>query len=116
MNYHLVCIVQIICLTVVDASSPYTQNHKHYNNQYHPTGLVSSKCDSIAGDCVDDSDTMISRRILAESGYISYEALDRDRVPCNVRGNSYYNCNTNERANPYTRGCTKITHCARNNH
>ncbi|GFP86406.1 protein ralf-like 22 [Phtheirospermum japonicum] len=62
-----------------------------------------------------DLDT-ISRRMLAQSGYISYGALQKDRVPCNVRGNSYYNCNSNARANPYTRGCTQITYCARNNH
>ncbi|KAK6151750.1 hypothetical protein DH2020_014385 [Rehmannia glutinosa] len=80
----------------------------------------SEACDRITGDC-DDQETMmaseISRRILEQqSGYISYGALERDSVPCNVRGNSYYNCNSDEQANPYHRACTRITHCARNNH
>lgn len=58
-------------------------------------------------------ETGISRRFLAQSQYISYGALLKDSIPCNVRGNSYYNCNSNQIANPYTRGCTAITLCAR---
>merc|ERR1712137_1308680 len=46
--------------------------------------------------------------------YISYDALKKNNVPCSQRGRSYYNCNRNTRANPYNRGCTYITHCARN--
>ncbi|XP_021827211.1 protein RALF-like 4 [Prunus avium] len=45
--------------------------------------------------------------------YISYEALKKDNVPCNRRGSSYYNCGTSGQINPYQRGCTVITNCAR---
>ncbi|CAL9012476.1 unnamed protein product [Prunus brigantina] len=45
--------------------------------------------------------------------YISYEALKKDNVPCNRRGSSYYNCGTSGQINPYQRGCTIITNCAR---
>ncbi|KAH6785535.1 ralf-like 33 [Perilla frutescens var. hirtella] len=69
--------------------------------------------DGIGGDCMQSE---LSRRILANAGYISYGALQRDSIPCNVRGNSYYNCHSNQQANPYSRSCTKITYCARNNH
>ncbi|RLM56286.1 hypothetical protein C2845_PM10G18850 [Panicum miliaceum] len=47
--------------------------------------------------------------------YISYAALRADQVPCNQRGHSYYcNCGSQEPANPYRRGCSAITRCARN--
>ncbi|GER43079.1 rapid alkalinization factor [Striga asiatica] len=57
-----------------------------------------------------------ARRQLRRGGYISYGAMGRNNVPCNRRGRSYYNCNGHQRANPYRRGCTRATRCARNNH
>ncbi|EPS64652.1 rapid alkalinization factor, partial [Genlisea aurea] len=54
------------------------------------------------------------RRQLAAGNYISYGALNRDRIPCSRRGSSYYNCRGGRKANPYTRSCTKATRCARN--
>lgn len=45
--------------------------------------------------------------------YISYAALRSNQIPCGRRGRSYYNCNERGRANPYSRGCIAITHCAR---
>lgn len=53
------------------------------------------------------------RRRLAQSRYIGYDALKADSVPCGRRGRSYYDCNRRGRANPYTRGCSAITRCAR---
>ncbi|KAG0483467.1 hypothetical protein HPP92_011551 [Vanilla planifolia] len=52
-----------------------------------------------------------TRRILATSGYISYDALKRGSVPCSRRGASYYNCRAGGEANPYNRGCSAITQC-----
>ncbi|KAM3299451.1 hypothetical protein ACQJBY_040772 [Aegilops geniculata] len=47
--------------------------------------------------------------------YISYAALRADAIPCDKRGQSYYtNCGSMQQANPYTRGCSAITRCARN--
>ncbi|XP_042460106.1 rapid alkalinization factor-like [Zingiber officinale] len=57
--------------------------------------------------------TESSRRALAATRYVSYDALKKDRVPCNQRGQSYYNCQQHGKANPYRRGCTIITRCAR---
>lgn len=60
--------------------------------------------------------TESSRRALAAATtkrYVSYDALMKDRVPCNQRGQSYYNCQKHGKANPYRRGCTAITRCAR---
>jgi hypothetical protein len=90
-----------------------------------------SKCSGAVGECdVDEEeelglsggglaagDTM--RRTLAQrkptNRYISYAALRADQVPCNKRGRSYYsNCASQQAANPYRRGCSAITRCARN--
>uniref|UniRef100_A0A5B6YGR9 Rapid ALkalinization Factor n=1 Tax=Davidia involucrata TaxID=16924 RepID=A0A5B6YGR9_DAVIN len=54
-----------------------------------------------------------ARRTLAQTRFISYGALKANNIPCNRRGNSYYNCNQRGRANPYRRGCSHITRCAR---
>ncbi|KAE8816806.1 rapid alkalinization factor 1 precursor [Hordeum vulgare] len=52
------------------------------------------------------------RRVLqGGSGYIGYDALRRDNVPCSERGASYYNCQPGAEANPYSRGCSAITQC-----
>ncbi|XP_040385472.1 rapid alkalinization factor [Oryza brachyantha] len=51
------------------------------------------------------------RRVLAGNTYISYGALRRDSVPCSRRGASYYNCRPGGAANPYHRGCSRITRC-----
>ncbi|KAF7822973.1 protein RALF-like 19 [Senna tora] len=55
----------------------------------------------------------VMRRTLAQARYISYDALKKNNIPCNRRGNSYYGCGTSQKANPYSRGCSVITHCAR---
>ncbi|XP_004485791.1 protein RALF-like 19 [Cicer arietinum] len=66
----------------------------------------------------DDNEFLMSseasHRILAGRGrYISYGALRANQVPCGKRGRSYYNCQKRGKANPYRRGCSVITHCAR---
>lgn len=79
-------------------------------------GLVSNVND----DLVEDSNEFLmsseaSHRFLAgRQRYIGYGALRANQVPCGKRGRSYYNCQQRGRANPYNRGCSKITHCARN--
>ncbi|KAL6535734.1 hypothetical protein OROHE_012578 [Orobanche hederae] len=55
------------------------------------------------------------RQLRGRGGHISYGAMGRNNVPCNQRGRSYYNCNGHQKANPYQRGCTRATRCARNN-
>ncbi|KAL2941018.1 Protein RALF-like 33 [Bienertia sinuspersici] len=79
-----------------------------------------SGCKGSVGECLGgeneeefEMDTEINRRILATNNYISYGALNRNRVPCSRRGASYYNCRPGAQANPYSRGCSAITRCAR---
>ncbi|XP_021722861.1 protein RALF-like 19 [Chenopodium quinoa] len=82
---------------------------------------IMRTCNGRLGDCIgDEEDEVIDtndedrRQLRGRRRYISYDALKKNNVPCNRRGRSYYNCNHNTRANPYNRGCTYITHCARN--
>ncbi|KAJ0797168.1 putative rapid ALkalinization Factor [Helianthus annuus] len=59
-----------------------------------------------------EMETESTRRILATSNYISYDALQGNNVPCSQRGASYYNCRSGGQANPYQRGCSTITRCS----
>ncbi|KAL0918577.1 hypothetical protein M5K25_010592 [Dendrobium thyrsiflorum] len=83
----------------------------------HSLGWIPgrSTCQGTIAECIggDEFDlaTEPSRRILATSGYISYDALKRGSVPCNRAGASYYNCRPGAEANPYHRGCSAITQC-----
>ena len=91
----------------------------------------SPSCDRALGQCAvgsDEEDEYAAelgggeaslRRAMAQrqptNRYISYAALRADQVPCNQRGRSYYsNCASQQPANPYRRGCSAITRCARN--
>ncbi|OAY84374.1 protein RALF-like 22 [Ananas comosus] len=98
------------------------------------SGTAAGECSSAAIGEDDDGDDAtveatdaeeganVSRRGLAgaypagRTRFISYGALTKNRVPCSQRGHSYYNCRPRRRANPYHRGCSVITHCARNLH
>ncbi|OWM91054.1 hypothetical protein CDL15_Pgr023387 [Punica granatum] len=53
------------------------------------------------------------RKLVQKARYISYDALKKNSIPCSQRGQSYYNCEKQGEANPYKRGCSVITHCAR---
>ncbi|VFQ79244.1 unnamed protein product [Cuscuta campestris] len=90
-----------------------------YEIGYFPmsTTSASSKiCEGSIGDCVSadefELDSESNRRILAyRRKYISYSALRQGTIPCNRRGVSYYSCHTGAEANPYMRGCNRITRC-----
>ncbi|XP_027347887.1 protein RALF-like 19 [Abrus precatorius] len=76
--------------------------------------------DGVVGDLIGEDNEMMldsesNRRTLAarRQRYISYAALRANQVPCGRRGRSYYSCQQRGRANPYRRGCSVITHCAR---
>ncbi|VAH09718.1 unnamed protein product [Triticum turgidum subsp. durum] len=67
----------------------------------------------LQGQCAADEQELVGRKPSAR--YISYAALRADATPCDKRGQSYYtNCGSMQQANPYTRGCSAITRCARN--
>lgn len=76
---------------------------------------MGTTCRGSIAECMSgkefEMDSESNRRILATTKYISYESLKRNNVPCSRRGASYYNCRPGAEANPYTRGCSAITHC-----
>lgn len=67
----------------------------------------------VDGEGEDEVAAMAGKRRVLQggSGYIGYDALRRDNVPCSQRGASYYNCQPGAEANPYSRGCSAITQC-----
>ncbi|GAA0167440.1 hypothetical protein Leryth_019827 [Lithospermum erythrorhizon] len=75
----------------------------------------------LIGDCINEEDEMMmdseaSRRQLAgRRSRISRDAMRRSATPCGRRhrGGSYYGCPP-ANANPYRRGCNRITMCQRN--
>ncbi|KAI3769281.1 hypothetical protein L6452_00382 [Arctium lappa] len=84
--------------------------------QWTVLSRLSSARRQLVGDTIDMREEMMmesesARRILAGRGYISYSAMQKNNVPCNQRGRSYYDCNSRGRANPYSRGCNVITRC-----
>uniref|UniRef100_A0A7N0U6G1 Uncharacterized protein n=1 Tax=Kalanchoe fedtschenkoi TaxID=63787 RepID=A0A7N0U6G1_KALFE len=113
----LILILSSIALITTLASATTDVHHYHYHTVAWPDSSSSSKCDGTVGECAAaedeefELDSEISRRVLATSQYISYGALDRNKVPCNQRGASYYNCQTGSQANPYSRGCTTYNRC-----
>ncbi|KAK7412355.1 hypothetical protein VNO78_03810 [Psophocarpus tetragonolobus] len=105
---------------VAEAANTIDEYASTINNEFDP---LDSEDDSDL--ILDENEFLMSsesqRRILMHGHpgnrhmqrYISYDALRMNQVPCGRRGRSYYNCNQRGRANPYNRGCSRITHCAR---
>ncbi|GMJ03343.1 hypothetical protein HRI_004003500 [Hibiscus trionum] len=121
MNKYLSCALLIFFLALsAESSSSYAamdwsgamfSSIVHYRNS--GAGEI---CDELSGECKENMDEFLSdmtRRSLAGKRYISYKALRQNAVPCNVRGRSYYNCGAAGKVNPYSRGCSVITRCAR---
>ncbi|KAJ8475711.1 hypothetical protein OPV22_019438 [Ensete ventricosum] len=76
-----------------------------------------SGCRGTVAECLSRSEfelrSEVSRRVLATSYYISYNALRAATESPSHRGASYYNCRPGARANPYLRSCSAITRCRR---
>ena len=77
-------------------------------------------CNGQIGGCIEPEEEMMmesegARRQMLNKNqrFISYAALRKNNIPCGRRGQSYYNCRRNVRANPYRRGCSVITRCHR---
>ncbi|KAG5570072.1 hypothetical protein H5410_059838 [Solanum commersonii] len=107
---------------MIDPSSSSSSSLSSIMHVEDHRAISTRKCNGgLVGNCIDEEEEMmmesdISRRVLGgRNGYVSYGAMSRNNVPCNVRGASYYNCHANQRVNPYRRGCTQITRCARTN-
>ncbi|OMO65214.1 Rapid ALkalinization Factor [Corchorus olitorius] len=76
------------------------------------SGGTCSSVEDLTEALMMDSE-MTRRQLAGRKKFWSYDALKPNSIPCNRRGNSYYNCQDRKQANPYNRGCTVITHCYR---
>ncbi|CAL9057365.1 unnamed protein product, partial [Musa banksii] len=78
---------------------------------------IESSCHESIAKCLTGDDfelrTKATRRILARSYYINYNALKRDSVSYSRSSASYHNCCPSAQANPYSRSCSTITRCRR---
>ncbi|XAR61318.1 hypothetical protein NMG60_11034978 [Bertholletia excelsa] len=97
---------------IVSPSAAKSTGTHHHQWSWTPAKPV---CKGSIAECMAagelEMDSEISRRMLATTKYISYGALQRNTVPCSLRGASYYNCKPGAEANPYSRGCSTITRC-----
>ncbi|XP_022722545.1 protein RALF-like 33 [Durio zibethinus] len=120
-SFSFLVICAILSVHVAVSTSSHTLDF--VGNHFLPTksecrGSIA-QCLMLGGEESSDFDaefsmgSEISRRILATTRYISYGALRRNTVPCSRRGTSYYNCQPGAQANPYSRGCSRITRCRR---
>ncbi|KAL4318411.1 hypothetical protein GQ457_18G007170 [Hibiscus cannabinus] len=104
----------MMMMTAVDASGDIQSQQAILG--WMAASATRSRCEGSIGECLEgeeefEMDSEISRRVLQTTRYISYGALQRNTVPCSRRGASYYNCQPGAQANPYNRGCSRITRC-----
>ncbi|XVF41875.1 hypothetical protein PTKIN_Ptkin01aG0315800 [Pterospermum kingtungense] len=115
LNCKYVVICAMIMAAVVAMTVDASGGHHHLQPIMGWLPTTRSLCEGSVGECLGgeefELDSEISRRILATTKYISYGALQRNTVPCSRRGASYYNCQPGAQANPYSRGCSRITRC-----
>ncbi|XP_022721124.1 protein RALF-like 19 [Durio zibethinus] len=107
----------LLALAMVAESSTFHETSwgpAHFGND-DTSSCIGGHCigvEDVTDALMMDSET--NRRQLAQTKrYISYGALKANSVPCNRRGQSYYDCQNRRKANPYNRGCSAITHCYR---
>ena len=117
----MACRVALVVLMVAVVAMAVVTAYPSDNGPYYGLGSGGDGGQALVGDVLDQLDQEMlmesesARRQLGSAGHIGYGALARNRVPCNKRGQSYYNCNSHQQANPYKRGCTRATRCARTN-
>lgn len=62
-----------------------------------------NNCNGKIGDCIDPAEEMMldseaSKQVLAvEQKFIIYKFFDKEHVPCDNRGQSYYSCFTKQK-------------------
>ncbi|KAK9983775.1 hypothetical protein SO802_033300 [Lithocarpus litseifolius] len=108
MVFHMLLITTLMMISSTNATLDHSLSWVPRKTSNHCQGSIA---ECMADGNEFDMDSEINRRILATTQYISYAALQRNTVPCSLRGASYYNCKAGAEANPYNRGCSAITQC-----
>ncbi|KAL6543274.1 hypothetical protein OROHE_010794 [Orobanche hederae] len=117
MAFRLLWPILLVVTLAIMATVAQSTDHVVFfglGSQTDGHGLVADALDQLDLEFMMESETA-RRQLGGQAGYISYGAIGRNNVPCNRRGQSYYNCNSHQKANPYSRGCTRATQCARSN-
>ncbi|XP_062208786.1 rapid alkalinization factor-like [Phragmites australis] len=127
--HHVAAVLLLLALSIAALTAPAAAFTATKGGMAGDLGAVVMRrggrtCRGTVAECMEYSDVdaegegdvaaMITgkRRVLqGVSGYICYDALRRNSVPCSQRGASYYNCQPGAEANPYSRGCSQITQC-----
>ncbi|KAK1405141.1 Rapid ALkalinization Factor [Heracleum sosnowskyi] len=117
-GFHLCFFVVLLALAIVAESTSPAPRDFQLPNVSHISVVEGEHLVGHVGDYINPMEEMMmesefARRNLAGGSHISYDALKANKVPCSKRGQSYYNCQQSGRANPYNRGCTAATRCAR---
>lgn len=103
----MLLLLAVLCVGAMDAG------------EVEQNWAAKQQCSGSIGECFQEEEEMgmdsesNRRSLVKKKFYISWQAMSRNNVPCSKRGFSYYNCGRTTLANPYTRGCTKITRCDR---
>jgi len=112
--------VLLLLLAVAASASAAGGSHLDLDLGFLSSGGRSRReCRGTVGECLAEESALDlgesaeshRRALYGGGGYISYRALQRGNVPCSRRGASYYNCRPGAQANPYHRGCSRITRC-----
>lgn len=118
MGSRIALITTFLLVALASATLADSSNRNFHENAALGFTVNRGTCNGPHGACIEGSkeetsNSNTSRRALGAASRISYDALNSDKVPCNQRGSSYYNCAASGRANPYQRVCTAATRCAR---
>ncbi|KAF3451462.1 hypothetical protein FNV43_RR07557 [Rhamnella rubrinervis] len=116
MEVKLCVIFLLLALAIVGEASSFDAASWGLDDLSHISATGASVGDLIGEDNEMLMESESDRRQLRRGPpkrYISYSALKANQVPCGRRGQSYYNCQRRQKANPYKRGCSAITNCAR---
>ncbi|PWA98902.1 Rapid ALkalinization Factor [Artemisia annua] len=110
---NLLLILATLLLTHMISTTASSENWISDTTNWIPTTTTATTIGDLE-EIEFEMDSESSRRILATNRrYISYGALSKNNVPCSRRGASYYNCRSGGQANPYSRGCSRISRCRR---
>ncbi|CAN6689789.1 unnamed protein product [Malus baccata var. baccata] len=121
MGFKLNLIALMVVLAMVARTSAKVHDASWGFSRFgdHDDESLIHSANSKVGDFIGDENEMMmesesTRRTLIGNGrFIGYSALKQNAVPCGRRGQSYYDCQKRDGANPYKRSCQYITRCAR---
>ncbi|KAK1381149.1 Rapid alkalinization factor [Heracleum sosnowskyi] len=115
MNTLFIFLVFLHTLLISCNAVPMLKLHPHSKPDLDIMGkrAFGRKAGELSGD-EEMMDTEFSRRaLMAGKSFVSHGSLQKDVVPCNTLGASYYNCKKPGNGSLNAKGCDAITRCSR---